>query len=472
MSVFIDRHRELSLLEERYRNEGGELIVLYGRRRVGKSELIDQFIRSASGIRLLAREESKTLQLRKFSSELGDFFQDNFLKRSGFSDWDSFFEYLLQRAGSRIVIAIDEFPYLVKEDPSLPSILQEFWDSRLKESQIFLILSGSSISMMEASTMDHTSPLFGRRTGQILLRPLRFIHVFFYLADMRKAVEFYSVFGGTPAYTMAADPDKDIMTNIEEKLLREDSFLFRDIDFVLRAELAEPRYYFSILFSIALGNHRIGLICNDTGLSKSIVSKYLSVLIDLHLVDRRVPITEGQKSRKGLYFLSDNLFDFWFSFANPYLVSLERGNTRLILEQYIRPRFAAYVGRHFEAVVMDLFELFNQHEALPFVYTRIGSWWNRGNEIDIVCLRDDQRKILFCECKWQSGVDGQRVLEGLRAKAPHVPWHNGNREEYFCIVARTFSRRPEAAGGRVVCYDLDDLARVAELTRQNDASWD
>ena len=201
-------------------------------------------------------------------------------------------------------------------------------------------------------------------------------------------MEFYSVFGGTPAYIMAAVPDKDIMTNIGEKILREDSFLFRDVDFVIRSELTEPRYYLSILFSIAQGNHRIGLICNDTGISRSVVNKYLSILTDLHLVCRRIPVTEGQKSRKGLYFLSDNLFDFWFSFVSPYPESPGRGNTRLIVDQFVRPRFASYVGRHFEVIVMDLFELFiYQHGALPFVYTRTGSWWHRGEEIDIVCLR-------------------------------------------------------------------------------------
>ncbi len=357
----------------------------------------------------------------------------------------------------------------MKEDSSLPSILQGYWDTHLKDTQAFLILSGSSISMMEASTMDHASPLFGRRTGQILLQPLRFIHILEYLKDMQKAVEFYSVFGGTPAYIMATDPDKDIMTNIGEKILREDSFLFRDVDFVIRSELTEPRYYLSILFSIAQGNHRIGLICNDTGLSKSVVSKYLSILNDLHLVCRRIPVTEGQKSRKGLYFLSDNLFDFWFSFVNPYLESLERGNTRLIVDQFVRPRFAAYVGRHFEAIVMDLFELFNEHSALPFVYTRTGSWWHRGEEIDIVCLRDDPYEVLFCECKWQDGVDGKRIYEELQAKAPHVSWHTGNRREYFCIVARTFSRRPEA-DGRVFCYDLDDLAMLAAEVGKSDSS--
>ena len=453
MSVFLNRGRELSHLLERYENDSAEFVVLYGRRRVGKSELIDQFLHSATGIHLVAREESKHLQLRRFSADLSAYFKDPFLQKNGFSDWDSFFEYLIQHATDRVVIAIDEFPYLVKEDTSLPSMLQEYWDRRLKKTRIYLILSGSSISTMESATMEYGSPLFGRRTGQILLHPLRFIHVLDYIGDMKKAVELYAVFGGTPAYIMAADPEWDILKNIEEKVMREDSFLFRDVEFVLRAELVEPRYYFSILFSLAGGNHRIGLICNDTGLSKSVVNKYLSILIDLKLVHRCIPVTEGHKSRQGLYFLSDNLFDFWFSFVNPHLDMLERGNAPLVMDQSVRPQFARYVGKHFEAMVMDLFDHINGDGILPFVFTRIGSWWHRGEEIDIVCLAENPYRILFCECKWQDGVDAAEVYAGLRRKAPLVSWHNDQRSEYFCVVARSFSRRAEGEG---ICLDLDD----------------
>ncbi|MGC9434980.1 MAG: ATP-binding protein [Methanomicrobiales archaeon] len=466
MSIFLNRDRELSHLHERYGSDGAEFIVLYGRRRVGKSELIDQFLRTATGIHLVAREESKHLQLRRFSADLSTYFKDPFLQKTGFSDWDSFFEYLIQHAADRAVIAIDEFPYLVKEDPSLPSMLQEYWDRRLKKTRIFLILSGSSISMMESVTMEYGSPLFGRRTGQILLQPLRFIHILEYIGDFKTAVEFYAVFGGTPAYIMAVDPERDILQNIEEKVMREDSFLFRDVEFVLRAELVEPRYYFSILFSLAGGNHRIGLICNDTGLSKSVVNKYLSILIDLKLVHRRIPVTEVHKSRKGLYFLSDNLFDFWFSFVNPHLDMLERGNAPLVVDQYVRPQFAQYVGKHFEEMVMDLFDQINGMGLLPFVFTRMGSWWHRGEEIDIVCLAENPYRILFCECKWQDGVDAAEVFAGLRRKAPHVSWNNDRRSEYFCVVARSFSRRAEGEG---LSLDLDDCTALLERMQKDPA---
>ena len=164
----------------------------------------------------------------------------------------------------------------------------------------------------------------------------------------------------------------------------------------------------------------------------------------------------GSKSRKGLYYLSDNLFDFWFRFINPYRDTLERGNADIILAQYVKPQFPGYVGIHFEAMVMDLFELYNQRSVLPFVFTRIGSWWHKGEEIDIVALRDDEQKILFCECKWQEKVNGERVFADLTSKAAGVAWYNDRRTEYFCVVARSFSRRPPKST-RCLAFDLNDL---------------
>ncbi|MDI6654618.1 MAG: ATP-binding protein [Candidatus Hydrothermarchaeota archaeon] len=449
MSVFLNRERELSLLNERLKSRRAELVVIYGRRRIGKSELIEQFIKS-NGIRLLAREESKTLQLRKFSEKLGSFFKDEFLEKTGFSNWDAFFEYLSKKSGERIVIAIDEFPYLIKEDPSLPSILQDYWDNKLKDTKIFLILSGSSISMMESKVLGYRSPLYGRRTGQLLLKPLRFAHVLDYIKKIEKAIEFYSVFGGTPAYIMEADPSKDIFKNIEEKILREDSFIYRDVEFVLRQELVEPRYYFSILLSIARGNHKIGLIVNDTGLSKSIVNKYLSILNDLQLVYRIAPITEGYKSRKGMYFLSDNMFDFWFRFVNPYTEEIEEGKAKTIVKNYVKPYFNQYCGKHFENIVQDVL---GEIDILKF--TRIGKWWHRDKEIDIIALNENTKEIMFCECKWQENVDALEVLVRLREKAKYVDWHRKKRKERYAIFAKSFSRRAE--GNDVLSFNLRDL---------------
>lgn len=459
MSVFLNRERELSLLGQRFKGGKAEFIVVYGRRRVGKTELMDHFIRECgSGIRLLAREESEALQLKGFAARLGDFFNDGFLKKNPFASWDAFFEYLANRADKRAVVAIDEFPYLTKENRSLPSILQQYWDEKLRRTRIFLIISGSSISMMENAVLGYGSPLYGRRTGQLLVRPFSFATVLGYLKDFKKAVEFYSSFGGTPAYLMEADMKKDIWGNIADKILREDSFIYKDVEFVLRQELVEPRYYFSILLSISKGNHRAGLIANDTGLSKSIINKYLSVLADLQLVRRRVPVTESIKGKKGLWFLSDNLFDFWFRFVSPWIDEIEKGRAHAVLERRIKPFFNEYVGRHFEDVAREALEQMNERAMLPVRFSKMGSWWHKGNEIDAVALDDSTRTILFVECKWQEKADAAGIVAELREKARHVQWHNGQRKEFYAVIAKSFRQR--ITGPDVLLFDLKDLARA------------
>jgi len=457
-ATFLDRERELSLLENRYRSGRGEFVVIYGRRRVGKTELIEQFISRKGGVRLLAREESKSLQLRRFTERLAEFFKDDFLKKAPFTDWDGFFEYLSQKARRRVIIAIDEFPYLVKEDPSLPSILQDHWDGKLRKTKIFLVLCGSSISMMESKVLGHRSPLYGRRTAQLLLKPFDFRVVLSRVGEARRAVEFYSVFGGTPAYFLEADPNKDIFSNIREKILREDSFIYRDVEFILRQELVEPRYYFSILHSIARGNHTIGLIMNDTGLSKSIVNKYLSVLRDLQLVEHRVPVTEGHKSKRGLWFLSDNLFDFWFRFVQPNMDEVERGRADLVIEEHVKPHFEEYVGRHFERVAREALEEMNARSLLPARFTTFGGWWRGESEIDIVALNERTNEVLFGECKWSQKVDAGRVLAGLRERAQQVDWHRRSRREFYAIFAKSF--RKKIAPPNTLLVDLRDVELI------------
>lgn len=460
MSIFIDRQDELAVLNDRYARKGAEFIILYGRRRIGKSELIEHFLKTTRGIRFLAREESKHLQLKKISRDCADFFHDDFLQRSPFGDWDSFFAYLAGKTKERLVIAIDEFPYLVKEDPSLPSIIQEYWDTRLKDSGIFLLLSGSSISMMEEYTMQQGSPLFGRRTGQILLHGFRFVDVLDYIGDFTQAVEYYSVFGGTPAYIMAIDKERNVLENITKKILSADASLYKDVEFVLRMELNEPRYYFSILLSIAKGNNRIGLIMNDTGLDKGLITKYLSILINLQLVGRKIPITENHRSRKGLYQVSDNLFTFWFRFVHPNIERIERGEGDLVLHTDIQPQFTQYTGKPFESMAEDLFLEFNRKGLLPFRFDTIGSWWDKGEEIDLVALQKEGPSILFCECKWQDSVNAEKLLEKLKQKAAGVPWMDKTRKEYYCIIARTFSphSKRQDTDNNTFYLDAADLA--------------
>jgi AAA+ ATPase superfamily predicted ATPase len=309
--------------------------------------------------------------------------------------------------------------------------------------------------MMESVVMGYSSPLYGIRTGQLLIKQIPFIHILGYIKDIKKAVEFYSVYGGTPAYIMEADPKKDVFTNIEHNILREDSFLYRDVEFILRQELTEPRYYFSILLSLAKGNHRIGLIANDTGLSISIVNKYLSVLIELQLVYRTVPVTESYKSRKGMYFLADNLFDFWFKFVYPEMEDIEKGKGDAIIEN-IKPQFNRYVGKHFENIAQEILEMLNEKGLLPFKFTKIGKWWHKEQEIDIVAYNEKSKQTIFCECKWSDKVNAREVLEHLKEKASLVPIER--QGEYYIIFAKGF--RKQITEDNVILYNLKDLEQL------------
>jgi AAA+ ATPase superfamily predicted ATPase len=178
---------------------------------------------------------------------------------------------------------------------------------------------------------------------------------------------------------------------------------------------------------------------NDTGLDKGLITKYLSILIDLQLVERRIPITDNRRSRKGLYRLSDNLFTFWFRFVHPNIERIERGEGDLVLQTDIQPQFTQYIGNTFESMVEDLFYEFNREGLLPFRFDTIGNWWDKGEEIDLVALHKEGPSILFCECKWQDQVDAEKLLVQLKKKAEAVPWMNKSRKDYYCIVARSFS---------------------------------
>lgn len=449
--MFVDREKELEALEKRYNSGKPEFIVIYGRRRVGKSELIKRFIKDKKGVILLAREEAEKPQLKRFSEIIAKYQNDEFLSKNPIQSWDGFFTYIAKLGKERFIIAMDEFPYLISENKTLPSLLQNHWDSVLYKTNVYLILCGSSISMMEKKVLGHKSPLYGRRTGQLLIPPFNFGDIFRYInRDFTTCVEAYSVFGGTPAYLREYDKDRSVMQNIENSILRWDSYLFKDVEFLLREELTEPRYYFSILAAIGKGNTKSSHIINETGLTKGIVGKYISVLSDLYLVERRVPVTENPlKSRKGLYFLRDNFFNFWFRFVYPNKEEIEDGKQQKLVKELIRPMFNQYVSLIFEDVCRQAISTQD--------YTKVGNWWYKENEIDVVALNERKNKILFGECKWKDNVDPDRVVSSLRKKAEVVEWKNQSRHETYAVFARSFKRQNPDKD--VILFDINALEK-------------
>ena len=452
MGAFRDRRKEMGALDALYSSGKAGLVVLYGRRRVGKTSLILELIGRHRGLYLLGRQETELENLRRFSEEVATFFHDGVVRANPFRNWDSLLLYLAGKwKERRFILALDEFPYLVAANRSLPSILQDHWDSRLSKESAFLILCGSSISMMEES-LGYKSPLYGRRTEQMLLEPLGFSQASEFFPEgmaIGRKIEFYAVLGGTPAYLLEFDYARALEHNLLANCLQKTKFLYQDALFVLREELSEPRNYFAILRAVSQGRTSLNDIVNGTGLDRGLVAKYLSVLIDLHLVERALPVTEKGNSRKGIYLIRDSFFRFWFRFVHGNEAYIEQGKQELLLQEIILPGLPAFVGKAFEEIALEFL-------APKFQKYLFGRWWDRGTEIDIVGI--SPQAAMFVEVKWKSLrlAESRRIIGELKGKAEKVPLKHGIRRDYG-LVAKSLEGKETLRSEGCLAFDLDDF---------------
>jgi len=449
---FINRKKELKLLEELYGESSSRLVVLYGKRRVGKTALLNEFASKHKILYFVARQESMIDQLKKMSEEVGEYFGDDVIKINPFTSYDALFKYLIKNPSP---VFFDEFPFLVESCKALPSILQEYWDKYFSKRDSFFVLCGSSIRMM-VSLLGYKSPIYGRRTAQMLLEPLSFKQAceFFprSLSNEDKVIN-YAVLGGTPAYLLEFDYKKNIYKNILEKILKKNVFLYQDVMFVLQQELNEPRVYYSIIQSIAKGNTKLAKISNDTKIDAIKISKYLSVLQELHLIERRVPITEKnkEKSKKGLYKLKDQYFKFWFKFIFGNKDFVERNKEELLVLEKIKPNFNAYVGEAFEEVVLQW-----ASKKEEFKRYFIGRWWSKEEEIDLLGVDRIKKKMLFGEVKWKrlSPKQVKDIFEDLERKSLIL---DDSFSKEFMVVGKKISEKKRLREEGYKVFDLDDV---------------
>jgi uncharacterized protein len=434
--TFIDRQTELKFLEEKWQDPKSQLIVLWGKRRVGKTELVKQFIAGKPSLYFLSESTSAKEQLQRFSRLLGEFLDEPLLLTRGFSIWEEAFAYLKSRK-ERFVLVFDEFPYLIQSNPAIPSIFQKGWDEYLATSNIYLILLGSSIAMMENEVLGYRSPLYGRRTGQWLVDPMPFRAASQFRADKPFAdrLAHFAIAGGIPAYWLQFSLKKDLAGNLRDHVFRKGEVLYDEVEFLLRAEVREPRYYFALLQAIAQGKCKLSEIVNASGLQQSLAGKYLGVLADLRIVEREIPVTEAipMKSKKGLYRISDEFCRFWFRFVLPRRSELEMGRLEHITKESIE-HLPQFLGETYEKVAKET--LFADMDAF-FPFSAIGRWWDRGEEIDVVAINPTKDSILFCEVKTTEKKVGTDILDSLRDKARKVQWGSAKRKEYFCLFSRT-----------------------------------
>jgi len=438
MKRFINRERELAALENQYATEGASLMVIYGRRRVGKTALINEFIKNKQALYFLANEENDTSGMKNFTQALAEYTKQEYLKNASFDDWKDLFEIFLKHNQSeKKLLIIDELPYMVNANPAFPSILQWIWDMWFQKENIMLILCGSLMHMMEKYALNYNSPLYGRRTGQIKLKQIDFMYYdkFFEEIPYRDLVERYAVTGGVPRYIELFDRKKTLFHEINRLILSSDGLLFEEPEFLLHREVEEVGSYFSIIKSIAEGNRKQGKISADIGIKQTSLPKYLKTLIDLDIIEREVPVTENnpEKSKTSLYQIKDNFIRFWFRFVYPERARIELGQSDFVLER-IKANFTDnHVAHIYENVCRS--ELWRLAFTEVLQFNKLGRWWNSKEEIDIVALDSTGDDIVFAECKYCTKPIDIEVFYSLLHKKELVHWNKEKRREKFVLFS-------------------------------------
>jgi AAA+ ATPase superfamily predicted ATPase len=361
----------------------------------------------------------------------------------------------------RLIIGIDEITYIIKSTPAFLSILQKYWDTFFLKTKIFLIVSGSLVGMMIRDVLNYDSPLYGRRTSQIHLKPFDFKHASMFLTNFKieERVLLYSLTGGVAKYLLLVE-ERSIGEFIKKKIIEKEGFFYQESIFLLSQEFKNPNVYLSILKAIALGHTKLNEISNFVGIDGKKVTRYLDVLQEIGIVMRQVPVTEDPlRFRKGVYSIEDNFLNFWFRFVLPNRSRIELRDTKNLLDN-IMDSMPDYASSTFELIGMEFLQGMGKASKLPAQFSKWGKWWDRRSEIDIVALNRDALDILFCECKCQKRKSEADEIKHLMDKVPLVNWFNENRTEHFAFISKAGFTRDAvefAQDNSVLLFDLKDM---------------
>ncbi len=462
--IFVNRESEIQFLLDRMKSDKAELVIVYGRRRIGKTELLRKAFKKEKAIYFVADLGADQDQRRRFSEALNLLYPNPLLQTEIPPEWESLLRYIIEIGRKeRVILMMDEFPYLCSSQPALPSILQRVWDEIGKDSKLYLILSGSLVSFMEREILGHKSPLYGRRTGQLLLHPLPLfaLEEFFQRYGPEERITTYAILGGVPAYLIQFSDKLSLPQNIEKQILNPTAFLHDEVRFILMEELRDPKHYLSVLQSIAFGNIRMNDIVQRTGMERGPISKYLSVLQDLRLIEREVPVTEKhpEKSRKGIYRLSDHFFRFWFRFVLPYKSRLIEEGGRKILEKEILPQLDHFTSQVFDKICVEILRHRVKEGKIKLTYDSAGRWWSGNEEIDLVAVEGDH-PVFAAECKWSKKPVGIDVLRDLQRKVTLIAPKGSAGGVRLGLFSRSgFTKEVETLGKRGE-VDLIDVRKI------------
>ena len=425
--MFIGRERELKALNNLYQSDKFEFVVLYGRRRVGKTALINAFIDNKKNIYFMGVESNAKQNLENFSNSIFEY-QTGIQADTSFASFQAALEFVFRLAEKeRIILALDEYPYMARASKSLASTLQMLIDKYKDTSKLMLILCGSSMSYMEDHVLAYKAPLYGRRTAQMKLLPFTFEETCRYLSNMsgEDLALMYGVVGGTPQYLLQVNDKQSVAENIKNIYLNPTSFLFEEPGNLLKQEVREPATYTAIIAAIAAGSSRMSEISGKVGEDSSVCSLYIKNLISLGIVRKETPYGE-KASRKTVYSIEDNMFRFWYRFVLENNSIIARGADELAYKR-IEPHLSDYMGKVFEDICSQYLWKLLLSGQCPVEFTSLGRWWGNNpmtrsqTEIDIMG-EQDKNTALFGECKWTNEKVNLGVLETLVQRSKLFPY--------------------------------------------------
>lgn len=475
---FFGRNKELALLDKLYQRAGAQLLILYGRRRIGKTSLVEQWTKNRleeSGyLYWMATQTSTTNQLRDFSQTILRFIEPDAPISPIFSyeSWEIALARVAQLAGERrFVLILDEITYVMQANPELPSLLQRAWDHLLKGSNLFLILTGSLAGIIQRSALDYQSPLYGRATARLKLQPLSFgtLRVLLPAMTTEQRVAVYAITGGIPAYLELFDDTDNIIQNLREHFITPTNVMLNDAVFLLREQVEEPRNYIALLEAIANGSHKLTDIAKLAGLERSNANKYLTVLRELGYIERIVPATvqRPERSRQGRYVFTDAYLRFYFRFLRPYIGDIERGRFNRVIN-LLRDHLADFIGMYtFEELCREWLNEKSDRGELPYFLDRVGSHWSKEAQIDVVGINWRTKQILFGECKWGRQPVERKVINKLVTQSEKALPGKGNWQQAYII----FSRAPLTSGAQQYIADLGAMILDVEQLEADMFAW-
>lgn len=457
--MFVGREKELSLLEQKYGSGKFEFVVIYGRRRVGKTELIRRFIQDRRAIYYVGIESNAGQNLENLSRAIAEA-DAGTAEGAVFVSFQAALEHVFQLSqGERLILAIDEYPYVARSEQSFASVLQRLIDQYRETSRLMLILCGSSMSYMEDHVLAYKAPLYGRRTGQLKIEPFGFaeaIRCFSRFSDEDLALA-YGIAGGTPQYLLQMDDRLSVEDNIKNTFLNPGSFLYEEPENLLKQEVREPAVYTAVISAVAAGAGRLSEIAGKIGEGTSACTLYLRNLQSLGLIRRETPYGE-KKTRRSHYVVKDNMFRFWYRFIPGNQSLIVRGGADSVYRR-IAPQLPDYMGRVFEEICAEYLWLLLLKGKMPVEFQDLGRWWGtdpatrRQEEIDLMG-EENSKKAFFAECKWTKEKADAGVLEKLARRSRLFPY----TETELYLFARTgftedCRRKAEEMGNvRLVSY--------------------